>query len=423
MNVELVSIGAELLLGYTIDTNAAHFAREAAAEGIRVVRRATVDDGAEEIAGAVREGLERTGGVITSGGLGPTSDDLTKPAIAALFGRAMVLDQAILDSLRARWKARGWPGELPAANHAQAMIPSGATILENQFGSAPGIWLEDEKGRWVAMLPGVPREFRGMTADVLLPRLVAKLAVTRAAGGEAPTVVRSLTLRTTGIAESALADALGELAKDPHGVRLAYLPGWEGVDLRLSVFDVPLESAKEQIARAEAAVREKVGRWIYGTDDAELAALVLHEMRARGMRIAVAESCTGGMLGMRLTAVAGSSDVVQGGTIAYDNAVKVRELGVREATLAAHGAVSEETAREMAHGVRERFGVDVGVSITGVAGPGGGTPEKPVGTFCVAVDLRGAVRSVRANGVGDRHEVRQRATQAALNLVRRAVSD
>lgn len=417
MNVELVSIGAELLLGYTIDTNAAHFARRAAAAGIRVVRRATVDDGADEIAAAVRDGLDRTGAVVTSGGLGPTSDDLTKPAIATLFGRAMSLDERILDALRERWKARGWPGELPATNRTQAMVPEGAVILENRFGSAPGIWLEDDRRRWVAMLPGVPREFRGMAEEVLLPRLAARMA----AAGDSATVVRSRTLRTTGIAESALADALGDLAKDPEGVRLAYLPGWEGVDLRLMVEGLAADEAAGRLARAEAALRGKVGRWIYGEDDAELSALVLDTLRARGMRVAVAESCTGGMLGMRLTSVAGSSDVVQGGTIAYDNAVKVRELGVREATLAAHGAVSEETAREMARGVRRRFNVDVGVSITGVAGPGGGTPEKPVGTFCVAVDVRGTVRSLRSSGVGDRHEVRQRATQAALSLVRRAL--
>jgi nicotinamide-nucleotide amidase len=418
MDVELVSIGAELLLGYTIDTNAAHFAREAAAVGVRVVRRATVDDGADEIAGAVREALERTGGVITSGGLGPTADDLTKPSIAALFGRAMVFDEQIWESLRARWKARGWPGEIPEANRTQAMVPEGATILENRHGSAAGIWLEDAKGHWVAMLPGVPREFKGMTADVLLPRLAARVA----ASGANPPVVKSRTLRTTGIAESALADALGALAKDPHGVRLAYLPGWEGVDLRLTVTDVPAAEAASRLANAEAALRGVVGKWIYGTDDAELSELVLTELRSRGLRVAVAESCTGGMLGMRLTAVAGSSDVVQGGTIAYDNAVKIRELGVRESTLQAHGAVSEETAREMASGVRTRFGVAVGVSITGVAGPGGGTPDKPVGTFCVAVDVRGAVQSLRTAGVGDRHEIRQRATQAALNLIRRALA-
>lgn len=417
MNVELVSIGAELLLGYTIDTNAAHFARVAAAHGIRVVRRATVDDGADEIAGAVRDALERTGAVITSGGLGPTADDLTKPAIAALFGRTLTLDQAILDSLKARWKARGWKGELPATNHNQAMIPSGATVLENPFGSAPGIWLEDERGRWVAMLPGVPREFRGMTEEVLVPRLVAR----HSTSGDASTVVRSRTLRTTGIAESALADALGDLAKDPDGVRLAYLPAWEGVDLRLMVSDVPAAEAAERLERAERSLRERVGRWIYGTDEEQLSVLVLKLLRARGMRIAVAESCTGGMLGMRLTAVPGASDVVQGGTIAYDDAVKVRELGVREETLKAHGAVSEETAREMASGVRARFGVQVAASITGVAGPGGGTPDKPVGTFCVAVDVNGVLHSLRTSGVGDRHEVRQRATQSALNLVRRAL--
>jgi len=416
VNVELVSIGDELLLGYTIDTNAAYFAREAAAHGIRVVRRATVGDGAEEIADAVREGLERTGAVITSGGLGPTADDLTKPIIAELFGRGMTLDAEILESLKARWKARGWPGELPEANRAQAMIPSGATIIRNDHGSAPGIWLEDADGRWVAMLPGVPREFRGMAREQLLPTLASR--IDPAAAG---LVVRSRTLRTTGIAESAVADKLGALAKDPLGVRLAYLPGWEGVDLRVTVWDEPADVAGRMIDDAEVALRAVMGHWIYGTDDDDLAALMLNELRARQMHIAVAESCTGGMLGMRLTAVPGSSDVVEGGTIAYANAVKVRELGVREETLLAFGAVSEETAREMASGVRARFGVDVGVSITGVAGPGGGTPEKPVGTFCVAVDVRGEVRSVRTSGVGDRHEVRQRASQAALNLVRRAI--
>ncbi len=411
MDVELVSIGDELLLGYTVDTNAAFFAREAAALGVRVVRRATVGDGAEQIAAGVREALDRTGAVITSGGLGPTADDLTKPSIAALFGRAMYRDDAIIESLRARWKARGWPGELPEANKMQAMIPEGATILENRHGSAPGIWLEDARGRWVAMLPGVPREFRGMTRDTILPRLVA-----RGAGG---TVVRSRTLRTTGIAESAIADALGELAKDPMGVGLAYLPGWEGVDLRLTVRDVTAAVADAQLAAASDAVRGKVAKWVYGEDDADLVVLVLDALRARGMRVAVAESCTGGMLGMRLTAIPGSSDVVLGGIIAYANEVKVGQLGVAEATLKAHGAVSEETAREMASGARARVGADVGMSITGVAGPGGGSVEKPVGTYCVAVDVRGRVRSFRTASVGDRHEIRQRATQAVLSLLRR----
>lgn len=413
MDVELISIGNELLLGYTIDTNAAYFAREAAAHGIRVVRRATVGDGADEIATAVWDALARTGAVITSGGLGPTADDLTKPAIAELFGRGMTLDESVLEDLKQRWTKRGWPGELPAANRNQALIPSGAEILRNDHGSAPGIWIEDQEGRWCAMLPGVPREFRGMAREQLIPRLIARR------GNEAALVVRSRTLRTTGIAESKLADELGELAQDPLGTRLAFLPGWEGVDLRLSVWHEPDKRAEALLADAERALRAKVGRFIYGVDEDDLAALVLEDLRARGMKIAVAESCTGGMLGMRLTAIPGSSDVVDGGTIAYANHVKVRELGVREATLEAHGAVSEETAREMASGVREKFGVDVGVGITGIAGPGGGTPDKPVGTVCIAADIRGDVHSMRSTMVGDRHEVRQRSAQAALNLVRR----
>lgn len=416
MDVELVSIGNELLLGYTIDTNSAFFAREAAAQGIRVVRRATVGDGPEEIAAAVREALDRSGAVITSGGLGPTADDLTKPSIAELFGRGMTLDEGILDDLKRRWTTRGWPGELPAANRNQALIPAGAQIIRNDHGSAPGIWLEDEQGRWCAMLPGVPREFRGMAREQLIPRLVARR------GDAVGLVVRSRTLRTTGIAESKLADEMGALAQDPMGTRLAYLPGWEGVDLRLSVWNEPAERAQSLLDAAEAAIRAQVGRWIYGVDDDDLAALVLQELRQRAMKIAVAESCTGGMLGMRLTAIPGSSDVVDGGTIAYANHVKVQQLGVREATLEAHGAVSEETAREMATGVRTRFGVDVGVGITGIAGPGGGTPDKPVGTVCVAVDVNGAVHSARSTMVGDRHEVRQRSAQAAINLLRRAMS-
>ncbi len=414
MDVELVSIGDELLLGFTVDTNTAHFARAAADHGIQVVRRSTVGDDADAITSVVRDALARTGAVITCGGLGPTADDRTKPTLAALFGRTMRFDDAIWESLRTRWKARGWPGEIPETNREQAMVPEGATVLPNAHGSAPGIWLEDHDGRWVAMLPGVPREFLGMMRDTLLPRLAA-----RGAGG---TVIRSRTLRTQGIAESALAETLGELAKDPLGVPLAFMPGYEGVDLRLTVRGVSPAVADERLAAAADALRARVGKWVYGEGDEDLATLVLDRLRARGMRIAVAESCTGGMLGMRLTAIPGASDRFVGGVIAYDNAVKVRELGVREATLEAVGAVSEEVAREMASGVRARFGVEVGVSITGVAGPGGGTPEKPVGTFCVAVDVQGEVRSLRTAGVGDRHEIRQRASQGALSLLRRVLA-
>ncbi|MBW7933060.1 MAG: competence/damage-inducible protein A [Gemmatimonadaceae bacterium] len=410
-----MTIGDELLLGFTIDTNGAWLARELAPHGITVVRRTSVGDGADDIASAVKAALDRTGAVITTGGLGPTSDDLTKPAIAALFGRALHEDAEVVAWLRRRWKALGRSGDLPRSNLQQAQVPAGAIVFPNAHGTAPGIWLEDDRGRWVTMLPGVPREMRGLFRDELLPRLLAR------ADGPA-TVVRSHTIRTTGIAESALSDRiLGLEGLDFEGLGLAYLPGWEGVDLRLTAWRVPPADADARLARVATVLRRAAGEYVYGEGSDDLAAAVLATLRASGHRIAVAESCTGGMLGARLTAVPGSSDVMLGGIIAYHNDVKMHALGVRAETLQAHGAVSEETAREMAAGVRRALGAEVGVSITGIAGPDGGTPDKPVGTVCIAADVAGTVQSFRAMMIGDRSEVRQRSAQSALSLVRRVL--
>jgi nicotinamide-nucleotide amidase len=415
MRLEVVTIGDELLLGYTIDTNAAHLARELAAIGASIVRRTTVGDTASDIADGVRDALDRADGVITTGGLGPTSDDLTKESIAALFGRRMVLDEAIALDLERRWAAR-FKAPLPVSNRQQAMVPEGATILTNRHGSAPGIWLEDERGRWVAMLPGVPREMRGMLADELLPRLAAR------AGAE-PTVVRTVTIRTTSIAESALADNLGPLARGIDDLSLAYLPGHEGVDLRLTSRGLRPAAADAALAAGADALRSGIGRHAYGEGAADLAAVVLDRCRERGLTIGVAESCTGGLLGARLTAIPGSSDVVIGGVIAYHDRVKTELLGVSAADLSAHGAVSEPVARQLASGVRARLGVDVGIGITGIAGPGGGTPEKPVGTVWIGIDVDGAVTAHDGRYVGDRAEIRFRATQKALDLVRHALAE
>ncbi len=416
MNVEVVTIGDELLLGFTVDTNAAHLARELAATGVGIARRTTCGDEPEKIAAAVKEALDRTGAVITTGGLGPTSDDLTKPSIAAIFGRAMKFDDAIWEELKVRWASYRWTGTIPESNKQQAMIPEGAVILKNRHGSAPGIWLEDDRGRWVAMLPGVPREMRGMLADELMPRIEAR------ATGE-KTVVASLTLRTIGIGESALADLLGPLAKGPPGLPLAYLPHVDGTDLRLTTRDSSPQVTQDRLNAGALQLKAVLGEYVYGEGKTDLAAVVLDLLRERSQRIAVAESCTGGMLGARLTAIAGSSDVVLGGVIAYANEVKETHLGVRRETLREFGAVSEETAREMAAGACERFNAQVGVAITGIAGPGGGTPEKPVGTVCIAVTASGTTRSVRVQMLGDRDEVRRRSAQAALNLVRRSLME
>ena len=278
MNVEIVTIGDELLLGFTIDTNAAHLARQLASIGVQIIRRQTCGDSALEIAAAVREALERTGAVITTGGLGPTSDDMTKESIAAIFDRPMEQHDAIIDALKARWKAWGRSGDLPRSNYQQAMIPAGARILANGHGTAPGIWLEDERGRWVAMLPGVPREMRGMLADELLPLMRARVT------GD-PTVIVSRTLRTTGVGESAIADQLGLLAKNPEGVGLAYLPGWEGVDLRLTSRGRTAADAAVALERAGTALLEIVGPATYGEGDTDLAAVVLDALRVRGLML------------------------------------------------------------------------------------------------------------------------------------------
>jgi nicotinamide-nucleotide amidase len=415
MDVELITIGDELLLGFTIDTNAAHLARELASIGIGIQRRATVGDVAEDIAAAVHDAIERTGAVITTGGLGPTSDDLTKPSIAALFGRGMKLDQEHVDWMEQRWLQR-FQRKMPESNRAQAMLPEGATKLANRHGSAPGIWLEDEKGRWVAMLPGVPREMKGMLADTLLPRLSH-----RASAAGAPTVVRSRTVRTTGVAESLLADQIDPIREQLGPIALAYLPGADGVDLRLTIRGVSSNGADETLGRAAALVRAKLGRSIYAEGDADLTSIVLDRCRELGYTIAVAESCTGGLLGARLTSMAGSSDVVLGGVIAYANEVKISLLGVDQADLTAHGAVSEPVARQMAEGVRARLGSTIGISITGVAGPGGGTAEKPVGTVWIAGALPEGTRALQLKLIGDREEIRRRATQSSLELVRRAL--
>ena len=414
MKIEIVTIGDELLLGFTIDTNAAYLARQLAAIGVEISHRTTVGDNATDIAAAVGQALDRSGAVITTGGLGPTADDRTKAAIAELFGRALYRDEPTVEAMKERWAKLRRPGLFPESNIAQAMIPVGATILPNRHGTAPGVWLEDERGRWVAMLPGVPREMRGLFADEL------EQLVRDRASREAPTVVRSRTLRTTGVAESALADQLGPLSREVDGLGVAFLPGVEGVDLRLTVRDLSPSDADALLEAAILKLREAAGRYVYGEGDADLAEIVIDIARRSGVRIAVAESCTGGMVGERFTAIPGSSDVFLGGVIAYDNSVKRSLLGVSDHDLSELGAVSEEVAVQMARGIRERLDAGIGIGITGVAGPGGGTAAKPVGMVWVA--LAGIGETARCLRLfGTRQEVRQRAAQAALDMVRRAL--
>ena len=406
--VEIITIGDELLLGFTVDTNGAYLGRKLAEIGLVVSRRTSVGDDTMAIEAAVSEALRRTGAVVTTGGLGPTTDDMSKSAVARVFGRELEIDQEHVRWMQERWRKR-FGREMPASNMAQAAIPRGARKLTNNHGSAPGVFIDDQRG-WVAMLPGVPREMRGMTDDTLVPLLASRLP------GHG--TIRSYTLRTTGVAESLLGDMLKDIEL-PAGMSLAYLPAPEGVDLRLTMRRRPEQMADASLARVGAAVRDTVGDAVYGEDEDDLAAIVLQLCREGDHRIAVAESCTGGLLGARLTAIPGSSDVVLGGVIAYHNDVKREMLGVTERDLKDHGAVSEAVVRQMAVGVGQRFGATCTLAITGVAGPSGGTPDKPVGTVWIASSLDGDVQARKLNLIGDRDEIRRRSAQAALEMLRR----
>jgi nicotinamide-nucleotide amidase len=412
MDVEVVTIGTELLLGQTIDTNAAYVARALTTIGARVTRKTSVPDAPDAILDALAGALQRTGFVITSGGLGPTRDDCTRQAAADLFGAPLLVDEAYLERLEARWKRLGRPGSMPAANRTQAQYPAGATILPNPRGSAPGLWLEGAPGV-VVLLPGVPHEFQGLTDDELLPRLAARAPD---AG-----VTRSLTLRTTGIPESQLAGLVGPLEEALAPATLAYLPSFDGVDLRITAWQMAPDAAEAALARARGRLLAALGDRCYGADGTDLAAVVLDRLRAAGARVAVAESCTGGLVAARLTAIPGASTVFAGGIVAYDNAVKVAELGVPERTIRAEGAVSEAVVRAMAGGAQRRFGTDAAIAVTGIAGPEGGSEEKPVGTVWLGAAWGAEQRAVRLGFAGDRGEVRARATQAALDLLRRTL--
>ena len=414
MKLEVLTIGTELLLGYTVDTNAAELGRALAAAGAEITRRTTVADRPEAIRAGVAEALDRAGFVITTGGLGPTRDDMTKTVVAELFGKRLVLDERLLAGIQARFDRLG--RTMPAINRTQAEVPEGAVILPNARGTAPGLWVEDAGGRVVVLLPGVPREMRGLLVEEVLPRIVARQ------GGERR-VVLSRTVRTTGVSESALAERVGPIEPDIAPLTLAYLPSVQGVDLRVTAWGLELKDAEARLADVVRRLKAAVGEHGYGEEDADLAAVLLEALRTGRHRLAVAESCTGGMLAERITNIPGASDTFIGGVVAYADVIKTAALKVPLETLEAYGAVSEEAVRAMAEGAQRLFSADCTIAVTGIAGPGGGTPEKPVGTVWLAARVHTATRVLQRVLPGDRDEVRRRAAQAGLDLLRRLLAE
>lgn len=413
----VVAVGDELLSGRTVDTNSAWLGRTLATAGVPVARRFTVGDRVPEIMDALGAALGLADLVVMTGGLGPTHDDRTLDAVAHFLGRPLEVDQGILDALRQRFLSRGY-AEFPPSNARQARVPAGAEVLPNPRGSAPGILLESD-GRWVVLLPGVPGEMETLMDREVLPRLQRLLA-----GRLRP--VHTRVIRTTGVAESVLAGRVGAVMerRDWGPVEVAFLPRTTGVEVRLTAREGGAGGAgavQSLLDEAEGRLAPLVEGYRYAGPDLvdDLAAALVRG----GLRMATAESCTGGLLGKRLTDRAGSSAWYMGGVVAYDNAVKRGLLGVGPDLIETHGAVSEPVARAMARGVAERLDVEVGVAVTGVAGPGGGTEEKPVGTVWMAVQVGERSATSLARFTGDRRDVRERSAQGALHLLLRVLEE
>jgi nicotinamide-nucleotide amidase len=412
MRAHLLTIGDELLIGQTTNTNAAWLGEQLTTRGIRVARSVTVGDDASTIRRELERAYADATLVVTTGGLGPTHDDLTKEVVADYFDRPLATDDALLAQIRSAYDRR----ERDMAEKVKdlAEVPDGFDLLDNPVGTAPGLWYQEETGgreRLLAVLPGVPTEMKRIAEASLFPRLEQR--------SDRRTVTHR-TLQTTGIGESDLQAEIGDVSDllDDE-VHLAYLPSTSGVRLRLTSYSDRSDRAAEQLDRLEEVLRERAGQYIFGTGTDTLEAVLGDMLRSRGLTVATAESATGGYIGHRLTNVPGSSDYYLGGVVAYANSVKVGRLGVSEATLEADGAVSEAVARQMARGVREATGASIGISTTGIAGPGGGTDEKPVGTVWIGYADDETEHAVRQKFLQDRMMNKDLFSTAALDVIRR----
>jgi nicotinamide-nucleotide amidase len=411
---ELITIGDELTRGEIVDTNSAWLAAELWDLDVAVRWKTSCRDDESDLRAALATAAARVDLVITSGGLGPTEDDLTCEVVAAAAGVAIAIDDAARAKLEMFLASRG--RTVSEVNLRQARVPAGARVHANPAGLAPGFEIA-LGGVPVVCLPGVPREVHSIWAAGLRARVDAM----RQARGAAPRIARCV-YRIFGRAESQLSEALRGLVDGAQGASIHYQIKFPEVLVKLVVRDPDAASAATRLAELDAQLRARVGRWIYGTGDDPLPLVLGRALLARGTRIAVAESCTGGMIGALLTDLAGSSGYFVGGAIVYSNEEKMRQLGVAKETLEAHGAVSEETVIEMAKGIRTRAGADIGVAVSGIAGPGGGTADKPVGTVWLAVEGPGtATRTFRMQWPGARDQVRTLAAWWALDLVRQAV--
>ena len=407
-SVEIITIGTEILLGHLIDTNAVHIARELADAGVDVYAKHSVGDNTERLAAMLSDTLSRADGAITTGGLGPTVDDLTKDAVARAAGVGLELHEPSLHAIEERFKVFG--RTMSENNRRQAILPVGAHVLENPHGTAPGFVIVRTDGKFIACMPGVPREMKPMLAERLIPWLKSRYQLRSA--------IYTKTIRTAGWGESEVDRRIEDLFRSQENPKIAVLAHEGRVDIKVMAKAASREEADAMIAPLAAELRGRLGSGIFGEDADTLPGAIIRECARRGLHIATAESCTGGAISDALVSVPGASQAFVGGIVAYDNAVKTTLLGVDAALIARVGAVSEEVARAMAVGARDRLGAQVAIATTGIAGPDGGTDEKPVGLVWFGLaNADGSVDTESMTFPGNRDDVRRRATTAALSLL------
>ena len=406
MKAEIIAVGSELLTPDRLDTNSLFLTEELNRLGIEVVRKTIVGDDRELLSAAFRDALDRVPLVISSGGLGPTEDDLTREAVADLLGRRLHRNDEILRAIQGRFRSFG--REMPEVNVRQAMVPEGAEPLDNPGGTAPGLWIE-EKGRMIALLPGPPRELKPMFLEKIVPRLARRVSGVRLFHRD---------LRVAGMGESHVEQRIAPIYKRYGDVHTTVLASPGEIQIHLRMWTDDSAHAEKTLKEIVEGIQIALGDRIFSTGGESLEEVVARQLTLNTATIATAESCTGGLLAQRLTSIAGSSSYFLGGVVSYSNELKTAWVNVPTELIQSKGAVSTEVATALADGIRRHVGSTLGVGITGIAGPGGGSEEKPVGTVHIALAHAGGVKEIGRIYPGDREAVRWQAAQIALDLVR-----
>lgn len=406
MKCEIIAVGTELLLGNIVNTNAQYLSQKMADLGIDVFYQISVGDNMQRLSETIKTSLERSDIIVTCGGLGPTADDMTKEGVSEALGLKLLPDNASIKKIEGMFKLMNRP--MTENNIKQGYIPEGATILENDNGTAPGVIVEKE-GKIVVMLPGPPRELHPMFENKVLPYLRTKVN----------SVIRSRMLRVIGIGESTIEDMLKEIFKNQTNPTIAPYAKEGEVHLRITAKRDTAEEADRLIAEMEQGVKSILGENIYGYDEESLEEVVLKLLQEKKMTLSLAESCSGGLIANRLTDIPGASASLMGGIVSYSNKAKIDILGVKEDTINKYGAVSSQTAEEMAIGTKKINETDIGVSVTGIAGPEGGSEQKPVGLCYIGIAIGDTVKVHRMNFNGNRKRIKWNTSNMALDLLRR----